>query len=214
MVKRGLGIIILVATFLQLAQGAYAVSAPSFPSCLNPQGTLIANYADGTHGIPGDTTAYSGSDKVYSYSGDQTLQCLCQVNGSGIQTNWLKVSSYPQEDIDALIQSGWIYIADGSAWGLDAAPYIAQNHAYSCLAIGGKDPAKKSKSSHRSSSRSSSSSTGGAVLGTSTVMGQVLGLASTGNSKTLYNMWLVGLLLLTLGVWLKWLKQQQLRKKS
>ena len=70
-------------------------------------------------------------------------------------------------------------------WGLDDAPYMTKNLEYRCLNIGGAN---------------------GTVLGTSSdseTGGEVLGLASTGNDEFLYNLWLLGLVTMICGVWLK-----------
>lgn len=115
-------------TFVNIAGAA---DAPNFPSCSNPQGTLKVSYSSGTHYIVGGS-GLSGSDFVY-YTGDNTLiQCFCADSGSGIQTNWWKISSMEQNTIDQYVKLGWNYIASGSDWGLDSAPYLAINQNYNC----------------------------------------------------------------------------------
>lgn len=110
---------------------SYASSVPSFPTCGNPSGQVIASYPDGTHGIPGDSNSYTGADSVYNVSSNQTLQCFCG-GTQGIQTNWWKVGNLSQHDISYWQSQGWVYIPDGSAWGLSATGYLAYNAAYTC----------------------------------------------------------------------------------
>lgn len=116
-----------------------AVNVPDFPSCVNPQGSVIASYSSGTHGVPGDSTTYSGSDSVYKINNETLTQCLCTDDGDGIQTNWWKVSSLISQEIENLKTQGWVFIPDGTAWGLDSAAYLAKNSKYSCRGIGGGD---------------------------------------------------------------------------
>lgn len=177
--------------FVFLVPNVFAVSAPpEFPSCVNPQGSLIANYSSGTHGIPGVVTSYQGTDSVYAVTENAVIQCLCTVDGEGIQTNWWKVSSLTEEEIESFKSQGWNFIPDGSAWGLDPVYYLAKNSNYSCRATGG--------SSNESSSNSSSNSNNNSVGGVSSI-GDVLGLAATGNIKVIYGLVFTGLLALTLG---------------
>ncbi len=182
--KRAINSLIVFSLFLIIAtHAAFAISVPSFPSCLNPQGSLKANYSDGTHGIVGRTATYTGADKVYQVDANTLVQCFCPNDGRGIQTNWLKVSGFSQNDINILKNDGWYFIADGSAWGLDSAPYVAKNADYSCNAgIGGA---------------------AAGIGGGENIAGKVLGLASTGSSDHIYKLWLSGLVALALGVWLK-----------
>jgi hypothetical protein len=161
----------------------YAVSAPNFPLCTNPQGTLKVSYANGTHGIVGSTATYEGKDSVYQVSDTTSMQCFCSVNGSGIQTNWWNASSLSEEQVNQLKAEGWYYVADGGLWGLDSDPFVAQNHTYSCLPQdGGTGGPGDGKSDGRSSCPECTQAPigGGDVLGISTE-GQVLGLASTGD---------------------------------
>src|SRR3989344_3117667 len=83
-----------------------ASSIPSFPSCLDPSGTISAQYDSGTHGIVGDAGVYTGSDKVYTIDGAKTLQCFCADNGNGIQTLWLNTSVFGQDVISDLVSAG------------------------------------------------------------------------------------------------------------
>ncbi|OGK26702.1 hypothetical protein A2954_06945 [Candidatus Roizmanbacteria bacterium RIFCSPLOWO2_01_FULL_37_12] len=160
---------------------------PEFPSCANPQGSIIANYSSGTHGVPGVVTTYQGVDTVYSVSENIVLQCLCTVDGEGIQTNWWKASSLTEEEIESFKSQGWNFIPDGSAWGLDPAYYLAKNVNYTCRSTGGGE------------SSSSSSSSGV----TTTSIGDVLGLAATGNIKIIYGLIFAGFLSLVFGYLLK-----------
>lgn len=165
-------IIALVAVFLTFgATGSYAYVRPTFPSCLNPQGQVQVYYNDGTHGVPGDSKTYSGYDAVYYLTDESSTQCLCANDGSGIQTNWWKVSSLTQNEITQLTYQGWTYVPDGSVWGLQHAPYLAQNSRYTC--------------------------TGGNGGGSG---GQVLGLASTGNTTFITSIAFFGLIFVSAGL--------------
>jgi len=139
-----------------------AVTPPEFPSCVNPQGTVRVSYSSGTHGVPGVTTSYQGSDTVYNISDNALSQCLCTDDGEGIQTNWWKVSSLTANEIESFKSQGWILVPDGSVWGLENVAYLTKNANYSCRGIGG---------------------VGG---------GDVLGLAATGNIKVIYVLLLIG----------------------
>ena len=113
-----------------------------FPSCLNPQGTVKASYTEGTHGIPGDRSTFTGSDVVYQLEGNaKLLQCFCADDGTGIQTHWYKASSLSQQEKDNLVRDGWISIPNGTVWGLDNEVYLAKNLSDACgaRAIGGGD---------------------------------------------------------------------------
>lgn len=123
-----------VCLFLTAKTVVSAYSIPNFPACSNPNGTLMVSYNDGTHGIVGSTAVYQGSDKVYSLENGNALQCFCASDNSGIQTNWWKVSSLDQEEIQTLKNLGWYFIPDGSVWGLQPGMYMAQNTSYSCAA--------------------------------------------------------------------------------
>lgn len=151
--------------WLVSAKKVQAVTTPNFPSCVNPSGSLIVNYSSGNHAVPGSSTSYSGTDKVYNLGDGNFLQCLCTVNSEGIQTGWWKVGSLTEEEINKLKADNWYLIPDGSLWGLDKNTYMAKNWSYSC---------------NSSSSSTDSGIGGGSVQGTSTRFGQVLGLATTG----------------------------------
>ena len=124
----------LIALILFLRQVSHieAVITPSFPSCLNPQGTTKVSYSSGSHGIVGTTAEYTGSDTVYTLSSETQVQCFCSEQGDGIQTNWWKINSLSQEEIDQFVKLGWTYIPSGANWGLDESSYLAINQNYSC----------------------------------------------------------------------------------
>jgi len=167
-------------------------SAPNFPSCVSPQGTVIASYSTGTHGIVGSTATYSGSDVVYRLSDEALTQCFCSVDGAGIQTNWWKSSSLSQEQVDTLISQGWQYVPSGDLWGLTVDPYLVKNSNYSCLPLASTPPASSPSPSTSTTTTSSSSQ--------SESSGEVLGLAATGNLVTLITVFAVSLALIVVGI--------------
>lgn len=207
MIKNILLSLSLVAMlFTLLTKPISAINTPSFPSCLNPQGTVIASYANGNHGIVGYSSALSGTDKVYKLTNETVLQCFCSEDGNGIQTNWLKISDLAEDEIKSLEVQGWIYVPNGAAWGLDNAPYLAKNSNYSC-----KSSTSGTSSSTGGGSSSSSSSSSSSTGGGSDLTSKVLGLAFTGSSEYIYKLWLYGLVALIFGVWIK---RYNARKKS
>lgn len=113
---------------LVLASGA----TTDFGSCLNPQVKASQVNKSDRFGVVGTTKVYSGVDSIYLYSKGNVMQCLCQKDGKGIQTNWLKVGSMSKKDVDSYKKSGWIYIITGSTWGLSDEPYLAKNIEYTC----------------------------------------------------------------------------------
>lgn len=134
---------LLLASALFFAFSAAPVLAtdiPDFPSCTSPSGTVKVSYDSGVHGIPGDSGEYIGSDIVYTVSDTTLIQCFCAVSGSGIQTNWWKDGSISESQTAQLLSVGWIYIPDGSAWGLDPVPYLAKNSNFNCGGGGGGQP--------------------------------------------------------------------------
>ncbi len=161
--------VVLVSPIAVTAQLSY----PNFPSCLNPNGTVKVSYDNGSHGVPGDSGNYTGKDVVYSNSDGNYTQCLCTSNGDGIQTNWWKTGSITEEETNLLKADGWLFIPDGSLWGLEKSSYMAKNSRYACSS-GGTGGGNSNNNS------GSSNSSNGTVLGTSTRFGQVLGLATTG----------------------------------
>lgn len=170
--------LLLVFAVLFSPKVAFAVTTPDFGSCLNPSGVPKASYDSGIHGIAGTQTEYRGKDSVYTQDG-RYLQCFCSEGGDGIQTNWLKVSSYSQSDIEILKSQGWIYVPDGSAWGLTADPYVAYNLVYSC----------------RGDKGGVSGTGGGSVLGISAAS-----IAPTGEGLYIYAILGLGVLFVILGL--------------
>lgn len=160
---------------------------PSFPACSNPQGTLKVSYENGIHGIVGNTSQFSGSDSVYIIDDISLIQCFCADDGQGIQTNWWKISSLTQDEIDSLKKLGWLFIPSGSVWGLDSSPYLAKNSDYDCNGVVNEN--------NNSSSGQDSSTAAAAEPKT----GSVLGLAATGNSSLIYSLLILGLASILLG---------------
>lgn len=182
-----------MATFYLSAHGsARAVTTPNFSSCSNPSGTVRVSYPSGTHGIAGKTETYTGSDTVYNLGSDTHVQCFCAVDGAGIQTNWWRVSSLTEEEVQILKNTGWTLVPNGALWGLEEVPYLTINSNYSCQA---------SNTSNNGSSNSSSSSTDGSVLGS--VLGEVLGLAFTGSNLLFYGLIILGITSLLTGLYLE-----------
>lgn len=118
--------------FLLTAVPVKAVDIPNFPSCYNPQGSVKSGYVEGTHWIPGESSLRTGRDIVYTVNDTQLLQCFCAPDNAGIQTNWWKVSSLTDDQVNELKNLGWIYIANGNDFGLEAAPYMAWNQNINC----------------------------------------------------------------------------------
>lgn len=173
--------IIFILSFIFLVTKSifvFAVDSPNFTTCPNPNGSLIASYDSGTHGIVGDYSTHTGSDYVYKTSETTVTQCFCAENGvDGIQTNWWNAAELTQDEINGLEKDGWLLVPNGALWGLSQDPYLAKNLNFAC---GG--------GSGGGSSNGSSTATSGQVLGASTVNdpGQVLGantsiLADTNN---------------------------------
>lgn len=169
-------VLFLLAAYV-LPANVFAVVAPNFPVCTNPQGILRDQHNVGTHGVAGLTQELVGSDTVYKVTSETYTQCFCADDGSGIQTNWWKVSSLTTDQVNILKHDGWIYIPNGLLWGLEEAPYLASNSDYGCIGnrIGGvqNDPGSN-----------------------------LLSLASTGNSSTIYLFASLGLILFALGLFL------------
>jgi hypothetical protein len=182
----------ILFSWLLLPGRAFAAKTPPFPSCLNPQGTLQVSYPDGQHGIPGDFSIHTGSDRVYRLSDDTLTQCFCSTNGKGIQTNWWRASGLSEEDISVFKSQGWIYVPTGAVWGLSNDPYLSKNSNYNCgPATGGT-----------STSSSSSSDSGSSGSGGSSSTPSILGFAFTGNIVLIYSILLSGIVLLAGGVFL------------
>jgi len=177
--KRTLLSLILYYIFsVVITPAVSAATTPTFPACSNPQGTIKARHDSGTHGIVGNTNEFKGSDTVYQLSPETVTQCFCPENGEGIQTNWWKAATLTQDEIAFYTTSGWIYVPNGSLWGLDNTPYIAQNSSYSCK-----------------------NNTSGQVQGaSSSVTDRVLGLAKSGNLRIMYGFLGLGLITLLSGL--------------
>lgn len=171
--KLVIGIVLGAIIFSTLGKTAYSATEPSFPSCLNPQGTLKVKYDNGTHGIVGDSGTYTGRDEVYTLSDNSLVQCFCPENGNGIQTNWWKTDNFNVDEIERYQSQDWILVPNGEKWGLNNAQYMAKNFRYNC--IGGSS---------------------GNELG----IGQVLALASTGNIVFIYTTALLGVSLIAAGI--------------
>ncbi len=168
--------------YAQEVQGKETLATPTFPNCNNPQGALKVSYATGIHGIPGSASTNTGSDAVYNLSEITLTQCFCSLNGDGTQTNWWKVSSLTIEQIEFLLAQGWVYIPDGSAWGLDEDPYVAFNSRYACEEDDDGDDNDENENDDSDHDKKDKKKMG-SVLG---IGGQVLGLATTGNISSLY----------------------------
>lgn len=131
----------------------------------------------------GDFSENRGSDTVYSLNGNDTLmQCFCSEDGQGVQTNWWKVSSLTDEEIQTLKNDGWFFVPNGALWGLDNTEYMAKNSDYACRGA---------------------STTSTAVLASSDTKGSVLGLASTGSATSIATLAGLGVTSLLLGLFLR-----------
>lgn len=159
--------LVLFTVIFSLSAGiASAATLPTFPTCLNPQGTIKSTFDSGTHGIVGSANSYTGSDTVYRVLDNSVTQCFCGADGQGIQTNWWAYDQLTENEIQNFKNDGWIEVPNGLAWGLADKPYLAKNSNYSCSTsrVGGASDSKSDSNS-----------------GSNTNLG-VLGLASTGNS--------------------------------
>ena len=195
--------VFLLITFVFVGSVNAQQTPPDFPACSNPQGTLKVKYDSGVHGIPGDPNAYSGSDAVYIVDVDRIQQCFCSDVGNGIQTNWWRIGSLTQEEIDTLKNLGWHFIPDGSTWGLNPEPYMAFNSAYGC---GGTRTS--------TSSLGSSGSSGTVLAAAASTQGSILGLAATGDALTPYGLVLLGLTSILLVIHLYKKKTQRVNMRS
>lgn len=122
----------LVTIQLGVQRAYAAITPPTFPVCINPQGTIVAKYDTGKHGIVGDSILHEGADTVYQLSNTTFMQCFCPPNGQGVQTNWWNVANLDQSDIQSFISNGWMYQPQGLYWGLTNAPFLAQNANFTC----------------------------------------------------------------------------------
>lgn len=108
-------------------------SEPSFPNCSTKtkgSGDWVTS-GSGFHHIPGQEATIEGSDDVYYLEGDNFVQCLCGIDGNGVQTSWWNASQVDEEDISSYVSSGWYY-EQGQSWNLINHPYLAKNTNYSC----------------------------------------------------------------------------------
>jgi hypothetical protein len=189
--------LLLIVVLLSASAGnAFAVTTPTFPACANPQGQLKVSYDSGVHGVVGDSNTYSGKDNVYTLSSSAQTQCLCTVEGKGIQTNWWKATELSQDEISILVNQGWIYVPNGSAWGLTDDPYLAMNLGYSCTSTNNNPGGPgDGRSDGRSDGRTESLG-----IHTSSITQSVLGLASTGNIAFILSVILLGIVFLSSGI--------------
>lgn len=137
-------VVLFIATLVipQVASASYSRSPhpkPSpkvnikFASCPTPGGTQVAGHPEGWHWIVGESTLRWGSDYVYHQGNTKYVQCYCPLDGTkhGIQTNWLPASLVSDEKKADLISKGWI-LANGSDFGLEPVPFLAQNLDFKC----------------------------------------------------------------------------------
>lgn len=182
-----------------LAASATVVSAEqnsAFTSCLTPTGIVTANYSDGNHGIVGMGNKI-GKDTVYSLPNGDSMQCFCGSDGSGIQTNWMKISDLSNDQVKVYENQGWIYVPTGASWGLEDTPYLAQNLNYSCSSSsttnsGGGDGKTDGKTDGKSDNASSYVQS---ARGTD--------LASTGNMLFIAEIFAAGVILTAAGIALR-----------
>lgn len=164
--------LLLIVISLSSASTISAQAIPSFPSCPNPGGEIIAKYDSGKHGVPGDSTEYMGADTVFKLNDAMVVQCLCPDSGSGVQTLWWKDPGLSADQQSIVVRQGWIRIPNGSLWGLDNSVYFTKNSNFECKGRGG---------AVLGASTSNSGATindPGSILGAST-------LAGTGNWMTI-----------------------------
>src|SRR3989344_9531538 len=192
-IKILLSCVLIVLMFLVFKGQSHAATPPTFPSCANPQGTVISSNSTVPHGVPGNSNSFNGTDAVFRIGEDTIVQCLCPSNGAGIQSNWWKINGLTQAEIQVFQSQGWILVSDGAAWGLPAGPYLVQNVAFSCPGGGNGGGPGDGRSDGRSDGRG-----GGSVLGAAT--GSVLGLATTGNSAFILGVFLIGVTLFFSGL--------------
>lgn len=206
--------LLTIITLLFGSNQVFAVEIPNFPSCLNPQGTIKVAYNEGAHGIIGDTRQYTGKDTVYQLDNGNLTQCFCSIDGQGIQTNWWKDGSINAQERQILINSGWKYIPNGALWGLEEAFYFAKNANYSCSdgnggggssgGSGGPGDGRSDGLGCANHDCSGQAGRGGQTLGVSTTsIGEVLGLATTGGSFIPAVLAILGVLSLVSGLYLR-----------
>lgn len=196
-------VLALLTAILAVSKTAYAVAVDtSSTSCLAPVGNVIADYPNGTHGIVGGT-GKEGHDTVYSQINGNALQCLCATDGTGTQTNWLSIGEMSQDQIKIYENQGWIFVPDGSVWGLSDGSYLAKNISYSCG--GGSSTTQNSggdgKSDGQSDGRSDGRSDGASFVQAAT--GNASALASTGNIVYIFSALIAGIFMTIFGIWLR-----------
>lgn len=127
------------------------------------------------------------------------MQCFCG-NGSGIQTNWMYASNLTGDQIKVYENQGWIYVPDGTAWGLTEGAYLAKNISYSCggssTTGGGQGQEPNNPNDGKSDGRSDGASIVQSATGTS-------GFASTGNIVFLLSILGAGILFTLTGILLR-----------
>jgi hypothetical protein len=136
-------ILSLILLFLPFAVRAEETStAPSFPSCPQAGGTVIASYDSGTHWIAGEDSLREGSDKVYQLEDGNVVQCFCPTDQTnlGIKTDWLDAKDMTAEEKQSYVDQGWILINNGADFGLEAHCYLAKNTSFSCNATPSPTP--------------------------------------------------------------------------
>jgi len=129
-------IIVLIAIIFAQPRASAAAEPATLYSCLAPKGDIVASYPAGIHGIVGRQEVYYGNDVVYKNS-NNFLQCFCDEHGGGIQTNWVNAQYMSDQQLSNFKSNGWIYVENGSVWGLSTDPYIAKNSQYQCKGRGG-----------------------------------------------------------------------------
>lgn len=187
----------------------YALNVPSFGTCPNPGGTVLASYNTGVHGIVGDSTTHTGSDSVHQTSNTTVVQCYCPTEGTnGIKTDWWNVAGLSKNDIKGLQNSGWIYVPNGADWGLSSAPYLALNSGFTCNPIGGNTNSSGNNGGETSNSGANSGNVLGALTSNdpgSNSSGQVLGSSTNILADTSSNLVLLRVLIaifIALGVFI------------
>ena len=178
----GIMFIVLFLISTHVGGASALTEQPSFPSCTAPTGTLKVKYDSGTHGIVGNTGVYQGRDSVYQLDTGNVFQCFCPESGDiGIQTNFWKFPPMTEGDIQSFKSDGWVFIPDGSLWGLMSDPYLAKNYDYQC--------------------RGASSGGNGGIGGGGQVLG---GFAETGDIVTLLGAGAIGVSLMVFGTLIRW----------
>lgn len=190
--------LLVASAFAVFAPAVNAEPASQFTSCLTPTGSIIANYNDGDHGIIGMGNKI-GKDVVYSLPNSDAMQCFCGSDGQAVQTNWMKTTSLSDDQIKVYQSQGWIYVPSGASWGLEDCPYLAQNISYTCKESS-STPAGDGKTDGRSDGRTDGKSDGmGSIVQSSTGTN----LASTGNLLFIAEIFVAGVILTLVGLFLR-----------